>query len=490
MLAKFRGIIGRLWEKYKALPIPVKASLWFMACSVLQKGISLLTTPIFTRLMTTEQYGQFTLYSSWASIVAIFVTLNLQHGTFNTAQVKFAQNRKAYSSSIQGLVTCILFVATAVFLVCGEALQKAIDLPRFVLVLMLLDVWAQFSIGIWMANCRFDYKYKGMIVVTLALSVVGIGTGLYLVANAEEKGYARIVSVVVADCLFGIGLYVFNLIQGKCFYNKKYWKFALGFNVPLIPYYLSQIVFNQSDRIMISNMAGIDKAGVYGLAHNIAFLLTFVINAIRNSYTPQFFEMLKNNNSKKAKTDSSRLLILVGTLLFLFVFAAPELLLIMGGEEYYEAVWIIPPLVAGVLFEYFTDFSVNVLFFYEKKWVLVLSTIGCAVVNIILNYVGIKFFGYQATAYTTLIAYIMFWLLLDISARGICRTQEMDADGFLCSKQQTVLGLGFLVLMAGCLLLYTNHYIRYGVMAVMSVVLLACHKKVIAAVKAVLAAGK
>ena len=43
-----------------------------------------------------------------------------------------------------------------------------------------------------------------------------------------------------------------NYKQGKKFFSKKYWKYALKFNIPLIPYYLSQVVFNTSDRIMIS----------------------------------------------------------------------------------------------------------------------------------------------------------------------------------------------------------------------------------------------
>lgn len=490
MLVKLRRLIYGLWDKYKQLPIPVKASLWFIACSVLQKGISLFTTPIFTRLMTTEQYGQFTLYSSWLNIIAIFVTLNLQYGTFNTAQVKFGDDRKAYTSSIQGLVTCIFLLVLAVFCVFGNVLENLLDMPKLIIGLMLVNIWGQFSINLWLSNRRFDYKYKSMIAVTIGLSVVGIGLGLMLVLNTQEKGYARIYATVITECVFGLSIFLYNMFQGKHFFVAKYWKFALGFNIPLIPYYLSQVVFNQSDRIMISSLAGVDKAGIYGLAHNIAFLLTFVINAIRNAYTPRFFQMIKSGESKKAKTASSRIILAIAVMLALFIFVGPELLWIMGGQEYYGAIWIIPPLVAGILFEYFTDFSVNVLFYYEKKWMLVLSTIGCALVNIVLNYFGILMFGYQATAYTTLIAYILFWLFLDLSARSVCKKYQMDADGFLCSRQQAILGTSFLAVMAISLLLYLNNYIRYCVLALVILALLVFHKKVITAVKAVLASGK
>ncbi len=56
--------MNKLLDKYKKIPAPVKAGLWFFICTVLQKGIVFLTVPIFTRLLTTEQYGLLTVYQS------------------------------------------------------------------------------------------------------------------------------------------------------------------------------------------------------------------------------------------------------------------------------------------------------------------------------------------------------------------------------------------------------------------------------------------
>ena len=73
-------MIKLLKEKYGKISIPVKASLWFVICSILQKGIALITVPVFTRLMTTEQYGFFSTYTSWYSIILVFTSLNLYYG--------------------------------------------------------------------------------------------------------------------------------------------------------------------------------------------------------------------------------------------------------------------------------------------------------------------------------------------------------------------------------------------------------------------------
>ena len=70
----------KLLDKYRQISEPVKASVWFLFCSVLQKGIAMLTTPIFTRIMTDAAYGRFTVYNSWYNIFFAIVTLNLAAG--------------------------------------------------------------------------------------------------------------------------------------------------------------------------------------------------------------------------------------------------------------------------------------------------------------------------------------------------------------------------------------------------------------------------
>lgn len=487
---KMRALISKLFQKYVSLPVPVKASLWFMACSIVQKCVSLLTTPIFTRVMDQTQYGQFTHYNSWLNVICIFTTLNLQYGSFNTAQIKFGDDRKAYTASTQGLITVITLICIGFLVLFKDTFSSLLNLPTIVLIAMLCHIWGQFAIDIWLSNRRFDYQYKPMILLTLLLLVAGQGISLLCVLNTEEKGYARILSVAAVSFLVGSGIFIYNFIKGKTFCKPKYWKFALGFNLPLIPYYLSQVVFNTSDRIMISEMTGMANAGIYGLSHNIAFLLSFVISAVRNAYIPKFFQKIKENDGPTVHRTNTQLTVLMGVLLMLFIFVAPELLLIMGGRAYYEAVWIIPPLVVGLFFEYFTDYAANILFYYEQKWMLVLSTIGCAVVNVILNYFGIKHFGYAAAAWSTMLCYILFWLFLYLSARNVCRKNNLDPAAFLCFSEQCKLGLGFLVVSGLCLLLYLNTYLRYGAFALIMILVFLLRKKLIPIVKSILPFGK
>ena len=79
--------IGRL---YTNMTLPVKASMWYLACSVLQKAIGFLTTPIFTRVMGTSDFGVVSMYNSWEAIFTVFCTLYLYNGVYNNAMIEYA----------------------------------------------------------------------------------------------------------------------------------------------------------------------------------------------------------------------------------------------------------------------------------------------------------------------------------------------------------------------------------------------------------------
>lgn len=65
--------MNKALRKYKSLPVQVRASFWFLICSFLQKGIQVISTPIITRLLTTTEFGQYSVFDSWLKILTIFI---------------------------------------------------------------------------------------------------------------------------------------------------------------------------------------------------------------------------------------------------------------------------------------------------------------------------------------------------------------------------------------------------------------------------------
>ena len=81
-----------LISRYRQMPKGVKASFWTIVSSILLKGIGFITLPIFTRLLTTSEYGILSIYSSWVSLLSILLTFTVWGGVFNVGMVKYPSN--------------------------------------------------------------------------------------------------------------------------------------------------------------------------------------------------------------------------------------------------------------------------------------------------------------------------------------------------------------------------------------------------------------
>lgn len=403
-------VISALKNKYNLISDPIKATLWFTLCSFLQKGISMITTPIFTRLLTTAEYGTYSVYQSWYNILSIIITLSIATGVFNNGMIKYEKNRDQYISSVQGLATVSTIFFSVIYFIAKDIWNGLFELSTFFILLIFIECFFQVPFLFWSARQRFEYKYKRLAIITVMMSVASPILGIIAVMMTSHRAEARVVSFVCVQVIIGAYFYIYNLHKGKCFYNREYWKFTLSLALPLIPHYLSLQLLQQSDRIMISKLSGFDKAAMYSVAYSISTLMMLLINAINASFVPYTYQNLKAGNLKKISDNANFLVILVGGVSIVVMALGPEAISLFATKEYYEAIWIMPPVAASVFFRFLYPLFSNVEFYFEKKWYVMWASIGGACVNIILNYIFITKFGFIAAGYTTLICYILFAL--------------------------------------------------------------------------------
>ena len=126
-------MVHKLLARYRSLQAPVKASMWFLICGFLQKGISMLTTPIFTRIMTDAQYGRFSVYNSWLGIVQIIVSLNLAAGVYTRGLVKNEADQDRFSSAMLGLSTTCILIWTAIYAIFHRKINDLLDMSTMLM---------------------------------------------------------------------------------------------------------------------------------------------------------------------------------------------------------------------------------------------------------------------------------------------------------------------------------------------------------------------
>lgn len=445
-------------RKYELMSKPAKASIWFTICYILQRGIQYISMPIYTRLLSTDEYGVYSLFLSWFNLICVFTSLNLYWGTFNKAMVKYEDKQREYMSSVQflTLLTTIGFcIIGFIFII---PISKSTGFSPKIQVMMYLHLLSFPPLQYWSQKQRFDYKYKAMIAVTISISVLTllIGTiGLIIIPNSSDVLIFVTVVTKAVFCLF-ILLYIFN--KGRVFYNKEYWSWSLKMAIPLIPHYLSEILLGHADRLMIGKMCGNSEAGIYNVAYQISMAMTIIRSGIEATFTPWMYRKLKDNRYESIRSVTTGVSIAMGTMTFLFMLLGPELLKIAASKEYYEAIWDMPAIMIGCFFIFVYTLFLNIEIYYEKRHYASIASFIAAGLNVLLNYFCIKKFGYLAAGYTTMISYLIMAVLHYVFYK---RTTNENKESVFDSKLIMLISVVLIALGLLCLVLYRFTIIRY-----------------------------
>lgn len=400
-------MINKFVKKYNSLSISTKASIWYTFASVLVKGISLLSTPIFTRVMTTNEYGTFTIFQSWYNIILIFTSLNIFLSGYTKGLLDYRDNVDEFTSSSSALVIVITCGWGLVYLINIKFWTDVFQLSPVLMLAMFIELLVAPSFEFWATKSRFNYKYKKYVFASIVMSFISIILGIITVISSKHKVEARVFSDVFAKALIGIIILCLLFIKGKKFYSKKYWIYNLKFNIPLIPHYLSNFLLSQSDRIMIGKMIGNTEAAYYGIAYTISTMMNLVITALNSAFIPLIYKSIDQNEAYKIKRATAPLFILVAFLCILTMAFAPEIITIFAGKNYAQAIYVVPPIAASVYFIFVYSMFSTIEYFYQKTVRIAIATTISALSNVILNLYFIRAFGYYAAGYTTLFSYIL-----------------------------------------------------------------------------------
>ena len=456
-------------EKYKKIPKTVKASLWYLIASFMHKGIAAITTPIFTRILSTQEYGQFQVFQSWHGIVTILITLCIYYDVSAQGLVKYSERRDSFLSSLQGLTVTLIGIWTIIYLIFQKAINTAIGFNTVQMMCMIISIWATAAYQFWAAEQRVKYNYISLAILTISISLIKPITEILLVLNATDKLTARIIAVAISEVLCYAGLFVSQMKRGKVFYSKSNWKHAVVMGLPLIPHYLSQRILQDSDRIMIERMVGADKAGIYSLAYSVSVLMTLLTTSITQTITPWLYSKIKEKDYRAISNIVYPILIIVAVANLILIGFAPELVQIFAPSEYYEAIWTIPPIAMSVYFIFsYGVFSVFEFYYEKTSYVTIATGIGAGL-NIILNYIFIKIFGYHAAGYTTLFCYMAYTVAHYCFMRKICR-KFMNGEMVYSPKILLIITVSFMILGFASLFTYANQYIRYTFIAIMIII--------------------
>lgn len=403
----------------------------YMLSNIMISAISILTAPIFTRLLTTADYGVASNFAAWVNVGLVIIGLGLPYSIGN-AKTDFPSELNKFLASIQVLGTVMAVSVLILAIIFKDSIAKWMEIDASLVVIMFLYLLVFPSVLLAQERYKFLLKYKQNIYISLfgALGAVTFCFFFILFFFKDQRYYGRIVGLIFPFFLMGSFFYVKILVDGWSVDFKKYWSYALKISLPMIPHALAMVVLTQMDRIMIVRICGNADAGLFSFGYSYAVLLLLVSNAVLQAYQPWLYIKYKASDIQSIGVSTSFIATGMCLLTLVCITVAPEALMVLGAKDFWAAKVVVMPIAIGALFQYIYNTYTTLELYHKKTIVIAIGTIFAAVINYSLNSLLIPVYGFAAAAYATLLSYLSLAFFHLIAHKKITK-KSIYQDGYI-----------------------------------------------------------
>lgn len=381
--------------------------------------ITFFLLPLYTGILSTEEYGTVDLLNTLVSLLLPIVTFQVEQAVFRElieVRGKKDKESRIISSAVitvifQCIVYLIIFALISPFINNHYKFFLATNVVANIFLSLLLQIARGFGDNKKYAFASFISALSTIVFNVLFLVVIKLG------ANGMLLG--TMLGQIVATIYLFISLKLYKYLKVKD-YKKEVIKSLWKYSLPLIPNAISWWVFNASDRVIASTFLGVDQNGI--LAASLKFSAVFITfyNIFNMSWTESISIAIKDDDVSDYFNRMFNIVLRLFTAMSVGMIACmPFVFPIMINEKFSAGYGLVPISIVGSLFNVIVGL-ISVIYVAEKNTKAIASTsIVSAVINIIVHLVLIKFIGLYAAVISTFVAFFVMsiYRLMDASKR-------------------------------------------------------------------------
>jgi O-antigen/teichoic acid export membrane protein len=415
----------------------VQASHYSLA-SLFTMIAGLVSFPLLTRVFSVEDYGLMSLVAATVSISVALGKVGVQHSIVRYfSEISAGKSRytvgQLTSTTVFGMLGTALVVASSVALFAQVAPLAWLGPERLrILVtigaaLVVVQVVESALVNLLRAEQRTK-ALMGYQVAKKYLTLGGIAFAVLVVARSLFAFYA---ATVLAEGLM-------LLVLGRALFggderprpriadvSRPLYRELLAFGLPMmIGYELSGIVLSVGDRYVIEGILGPEPLGLYGAAYNLCqYVQGVAIVSVGQAIMPMYMQMWDRNGPEETSAFIARALrnyvIVAAPIVAGLAAIGADLLPALASEKYSSASGVLPWVVAGMVIDGTTSMLGAGLFIQRKTRTIMTIILGCASLNIALNFVLVPKLGITGSAMATLVSYVAAAFAMAIASRRL-----------------------------------------------------------------------
>ena len=368
--------------------------------------ITFFLLPLYTAVLSTEEYGVVDLLNTLVGLFLPIVTLQIEQGVFRYL-LDCRDNEKEQKTIISSTVF-FLIIQSIIYLVCFLIVSQWIhnDYKYFLAINLIANIFSavllQISRGLGdNTSYAIGSFLSGAITVILnVIFIVVFKMGAYGMLTATLLGNLICALYII------IRKKIYKSISIKA-NNTTVLKKILKYSIHLVPNMISWWVVNASDRTIISSVLGIEKNGIFSAGSKFSVVVTTLYSVFNLTWTESASLNIEAEDKDKFFSKMFDFnLRFFGSLCLGIIAFLPFVFGLLINEKFGEAYYQIPILLIGAIFNVIVSFLGSIYVAKKITKEIAKTSILAAVINVVVNILTIKWLGLYAASISTVVAYL------------------------------------------------------------------------------------
>ncbi len=419
--------------------------------------ISFFLLPLYTAMLSTEEYGTVDLLNTYISLLLPLIILQIDQGIFRFLidARESEEEKKSLISTTIIIVTLQSIAYLIIYAIVGQFINNEYKyfLATNVVASIFSSIMLQISRGV---GDNKVYSIGSLISAsgTVVLNVI-------FIAIFKWGVYGMLLASLIANCLCAIYVFIKKKIYkyiSKDAFSKVHLKSIWKYSIPLVPNMLSWWIVNASDRTIVSNMLSISANGIYSAANKFSSMCITFFNIFNMTWSESASMYIKDKDSSLYFTNIINTALKIFSSICIGIIAImPFVFPLLVNEKFNEAYYQIPILMLSTLCNIIVSLIGSIYVAQKNSKEIAKTSILAAVINIIINLVLIKFIGLYAASISTFIAYLLMAIY-----------RYIDVQKYIKIKIDFTLLLNTIIIL---IIVFVTYYLRITWISIISLII-------------------
>lgn len=384
--------------------------------TVISMLLGLVTTPIITRIVDPDEYGQLAIFQMYTSIALMVLCLGLDQSLvrffYDEDSLLYKQALLKYCFWVPVSVTCIAACAVSIL-----ALTRVVpfEFEPHIMVLLGVNVIVSVANRIAILVLRINYQSKLFAVCNVLTKLSYLTVALCLILTIRTQYFTLLCIATVCSLLLPTAFAIYasrNLWRFHVDYQLTNQSEIMKYGLPLILSMGITTVFQAIDKMSLNHYCTYADVGIYSSAMTLVSIFAIIQSTFNSLWGPMQVEhYVKHPEDTGYIQKANRMITVVMFFLGISLILVKDVFALLLGEKYRMAGMILPFLIFNPIMYTISETTCAGIGVSKKSYLNIVVAAGACITNYIGNTLLVPHLGCQGAAISTGISYIVFWVL-------------------------------------------------------------------------------